>query len=288
MAMKASSIHTRRILPRLVAGALVLVLAVPAMAQKSKAVREAVKYVMKKFGRELGEETSETLTSKLTQLSAKHGDEAIEAFRKAGPRTFRLVEEAGEHGPEAIKLMVRHGDSAAWVISKPGRMAIFIQHGDDAAEAMIKHKDIVLPLIERYNVPAARALAKVSGQNARRLVMMQDAGELQRIGRADELLSVIGRYGDRAADFVWRNKGALLVASGLAAFLSDPEPFINGTRDITAVMGDVAKEPLREAARSTNWTVVVLVGLILLAIAVWIRFRRRTGSPSSLNAGSRF
>lgn len=242
----------------------------PAYAQRSAAVREAAEYVMKKFGKEAAEETTETITTKLTALCAKHGDEAIEAVKRVGPRTFKLVEEAGEHGPSAIKLMIKHGDDAAWVISRPNRLAIFIQHGDDAAEAMIKHKDIVVPLIERYHGPAARAFKAVNGQNARRLAMMEDAGELAAIGKTDEVLGVIARYGDGAADFVWRNKGALAAATALAAFLSDPEPFLTGAREL-------AKEPLQEVARRTNWTAVLISGIggvvLLLVVALW---RHRT------------
>lgn len=249
--------------------------ACPAYAQKSKAIREAAEYVMERFGKEAVEETTESIASKLTQLCAKHGDEAIDAVKTVGPRAFSLVEEAGEHGPSAIKLMVRYGDDAAWVISRPNRLAVFVQHGDDAAEAMIKHKDIVLPLIERYGAPAARAFESVSGQNARRLAMMEHAGDLAKIGKSDEVLSVIGRYGDRAADFVWRNKGALAVSAAVMAFVADPEPFLAGTRDLAQVVGDVAKEPLREVARGTNWTVVIVVIGSAAVLIWWLRRSRR-------------
>lgn len=252
----------------------VAVAASPAQAQKAKAVREAAEYVMERFGKEAAEETTESLASKLAQLSAKHGDEAIDAVKAVGPRAFRLVDEAGEHAPSAIKLMVKYGDNAAWVISRPNRLAIFVQHGDDAAEAMIKHKDIVLPLIERYRAPACQALKAVDGQNARRLAMLEDAGDLAKIGRTDEVLAVVGRYGDKASDFIWRNKGVLATAAALTAFLADPEPFITGTTKLVDGVGDVVKEPLREMVRGTNWTVVVLSVVGLLFVAALFRWRR--------------
>lgn len=259
--------------------------AAPALAQKSAMVREAAKYVIKKFGSEAAEETVETVTSKLTQLCVSHGDDAIIAVKKVGPRAFKLVEEAGEHGPSAIKLMVRHGDDAAWIISRPKRLAIFVQHGDDAAEAMIKHKDIVLPLLERYNTPAAQAFKAIDGQGARRLAMMQDAGELTKIGRTDELLTTVARHGDRAADFIWRNKGALAVATALTAFLADPKPFLDGSRDLAQVVGDVAKEPLREAARNTDWTMVIFALLAALLAMVGVKWRRWLFKPRAVISG---
>ncbi len=256
-----------------------------ALAQKSAAVREAAEYVMERFGREAAEETVESVASKLTRLCAKHGDEAIVAVKKVGPRAFKLVEEAGEQGPSAIKLMVRYGDEAAWVISQPKRLAIFIEHGDDAAEAMIKHKDIVLPLLERYKGPAAQAFKAVDGQSARRLAMMEKAGELAKLGRTDGVLTTVARYGDKGADFVWRNKGALAVGAALTAFLADPEPFIAGSRDLANVVGDVAKEPLREAARGTNWTIVALSVLAVLFAIAGIKLRRRLFKPHATTSG---
>jgi len=246
-----------------------------ALADKTKAVREAVEYVVKRFGPDLGEETAESLTAKLAEFGARHGDDAVVAFRKVGPRTIHLVEEAGEHAPEAVRLLAKYGDEAAWVVARPERLAVVLRHGDEAAEALIRHKDIVLPLIERYDATAARAFAAVSGRNARRLAMMDEAADLARIGRTDELLSVIGRYGDRAADFIWRHKGALAVSAVLAAFLAEPQPFIDGTRDLARIGGDVAKEPLREAARGTNWTAVTLFAACFAVALLALRYGSR-------------
>jgi hypothetical protein len=114
--------------------------------------------------------------------------------------------------------------------------------------------------------------------------MLAADGQLERIGRTPEVLSVLAKYGDPAMDFVWRHKGALATTAGLAAFLSHPEEFISGARDITRVVGENAVKPLielpagavREAARTTNWTLVFLVLTAILALPAAVR-RWRSG-----------
>lgn len=247
----------------------------PVLASRTKAIREAVEYATRKFSKEAAQEGVETMTSKLTNLATKHGDDAITAFRKVGPQSLRLIEEAGTKGHEAIRLMVRMGDDAVWVVSQPRRLAIFVRFGDDAAEALIKHKGIADELVEELGAPAVKALNSVGGQNARRLAMMKESGELAKINRSDAVLETIGRYGDKAADFVWRNKGALMTATALTAFLNDPRPFIDGAKEL--VVGTV-ENPLVEAARHTNWTLLGGIALVVFAVIVvafaWRRGRR--------------
>src|SRR5438270_311241 len=84
-----------------------------------------------------------------------------------------------------------------------------------AAEAMLKHKSLAEPLIAKFEMPAARAMDVLSGQNARRLAMMADDGELAALGQTPALLETVAKYGDRAMDFVWRNKGSLAVGAAL-------------------------------------------------------------------------
>lgn len=228
-------------------------------AVPAKAIQEAAEVALKKMGREVSSETLETLTQKTTQLAAKYGSDGVEAVNKVGFKTFRYVEQAGPNGEIVVKLMAKRGDDAVWIVQHNNRVAIFAKYGDDAAEAMIKHKEIVEPVIESLGKPAATAMNKVSSQNARRLAMMSTDGELARIGRSDELLDVIGKYGDAAMDFIWRNKGALTITAVLAAFLADPEPFINGTKDLATEVAD----PI---TRNTNWTLVIIFfgGIALL------------------------
>ncbi len=250
-----------------------------AQAVPTKAIQDAVEYAARKFAADVGQESTETLTAKLTRLAARHGDEAVTAFRKVGPRALRLAEEAGEHANAAVRLMARHGDEALWVLENPQRMALFVKFGDDAAEAMVRHKGVATPLIERFHEPAARAIKAIDGQNARRVAMMAEDGSLAGIGSTDAILAVIEKYGNRAADFIWRNKGTLAVGVVLAAFLDDPQPFIEGTRDLATVaaapVGETLRETARESARRTNWTAVWMTALVLVALLLVLRNLRR-------------
>ncbi|MGL4593738.1 MAG: hypothetical protein ACRCUY_03300 [Thermoguttaceae bacterium] len=246
----------------------------------SKVINESVEVVMKQFGKEAAKEGAEVLTKKATTLAAKHGDDGIKAFQKCGPMVFRYVEEAGANGEIVVKLLAKRGDDAVWVVQKNNRVAIFAKYGDDAAEAMIKHKEIVEQVIESLGKPAATALSKVSSQNARRLAMMVGDGELAKIGRSDELLGVVGKYGDSAMSFIWNNKGALATATVLAAFLATPEPFINGGKDLASVLAEKVAEPI---ARNTNWTLLIVIfggmAVLYFGLLQCLKQLRSTKSP---------
>lgn len=214
----------------------------------SKAVTETAEFVLRKFGKEATEQGGQTLANRIENLAAQHGAEGLQAARRAGPAGIRAVEQAGTQGDVVVKLLVRHGDEALWITARPGRLALFARYGDDAAEAMLKHRQIAATLVEQFGTPAARAMKQLNGQNARRLAMLADDGRLRRLGRAEEVLTVIGKYGDRGMDFVWRNKGPLTVSAALAAFLADPQPFIDGSRDLATIAAQSVAQPLAEAS----------------------------------------
>lgn len=238
---------------------------------KAAIAREAAEYVMRKFSKESAEIGMDALTRKIESLAIKHGDDAFAAVRKVGPKALRITEEAGEHGLESVKLMARYGEDAVWIVAKKNRLAIFAKYGDGAAESMMKHGEIAEPLIASHGSSAANALKAVSSQNARRLAMLADDGDLAKIGRTSELLEVVARYGDQAADFIWRNKGALAITAAATAFLRDPKPFLDGAVDIATIAADNAVKPIvTEAARY-----IVQVILVLMVIIKWKKLGRR-------------
>lgn len=237
----------------------------------SRAIREAVEFAGRKFGKEVAEEGAERLATKMAQLAAKHGDDVVvAAFKKVGPRAGRIVSEAGEHGNIALRLLATHGDDALPIVAKATTLKAVAHYGDDAATAILKHGNVGEELIERFAHEGAETLAKVTPQNGRRLAMLAAEGQLK-----PELLSVVTRYGDEACDFVWRNKGALAIGTALTAFVAAPNEFLDGTQKLTATVAEAAVKPLAEvpktiaaeAARSTNWTVVAFVLGVVAATA---------------------
>ncbi|MBS0209286.1 MAG: hypothetical protein JSS27_10050 [Planctomycetes bacterium] len=250
-----------------------LLLASSALAGvSSKAVQEVAELVFRRGGKEATEMGLETITRKVELLAARYGDEGLRAARRVGPRTFHIVEQAGDQGRQAVRLLARYGDDAAWVAAKGNRLAIASRLGDDAAEAMIRHGEVAEPLLNALGEPAAKALKEVSSQNGRRLAMLAEDGTLGQWGHTDQLLGVIGRYGDRAMDFIWKNKAGLAVGTALVAFLANPEPFIDGTVQLGGkVTENVAQPVAHEMAKSTNWTTVLPAFAVVLAAVAAFR-----------------
>lgn len=254
-------------------------------AVTTAALRETIEYVTKKFSREAAEEGIEVFTRKLEQAAARYGDDALRAAEKVGPRALRLADEAGAHGGAALRAMSRFGDDGVvWVAKRPQALELVAKYGDDAAEALVKHKGIAEKLITESGESAVRALRAVDTPQAIRLAQLADVPATAALARNSQLLDVVSRFGNRAMDFIWRNKGALTVSATLAAFLANPEPFIDGTMDLAQVVGENVIAPLAAipgqvastAARSLDWTLVVIFGTTLGALALmWRGYRTR-------------
>ena len=285
--------------PLLVAAILLLSVAAADAGVKSRAIRELAESLANRGGRQASKSQVDTMARQIETLALHHGDEAVTAVRKVGPDAIELVLQAGKHGDDAVKLLARHGDDAVWIVSRPGALSIFVKYGDDAAEAMIKHRQIAAVLLELFGEPAGRAMIAVNSRNARRLAMLHNGGTLGRMGRTTEVLEVIGRYGNRAAEFVWKHKAALVIATVLAAFLNDPEPFLDGVRDIAEIASENIARPVAEAPGKfldaagktvdgnslVNAGIVTAVsGLVLITLllafrmllSTWARRRRRS------------
>jgi hypothetical protein len=234
--------------PILTALALTLAFAAPAQAGLgSKAAEELAEFLMKKFGKEVASEGAERLAGRLVKAAARHGDDVLVAVRKVGPKAISLADDAGAKAPSVLRLLSHYGDDAARALSRPKGMALVGRYGDDAARALIKHKGIAEPLLDSMGMPAVKAINALGPQAGRRLAMMA-GDDLAAIGRTPELLEVIARHGDRAMDFIWKHKGALAASAALAAFLRDPEPFLNGTADITRAVSESVVKPAATAA----------------------------------------
>lgn len=248
----------------------------------SAGARETAQWIVKKFGPGRVGKTVDEIALATGRTVEKHGDEALPLLRATGHAGFDALESAGKQAPDVIKLFARRGDEAVWVISQPKKLTIFLRHGDNAADALLKHPGIADDLIERFGSKALAPLQRLEKTGAQQMAMAAKEGVFEKTARSTELLDVIGKYGDRAMEFIWKNKGPLAVGATLAAFLHDPEPFIQGAKDL--VVGVVT--PIgTEIAKRTNWTPVMIVGIVavvsLLALRLW---RRRRHVPTSKTA----
>ena len=240
----------------------------------SKVAQETAEFVLKKFGKRALNEGLESFAEKLSVSVSRHGDDVLNAVRRVGPGALTLADDAGEQAPKLLRLMSKHGDDAVvWVAKRPGAMKLLSRYGDDAAEVLVKHKGLAEPMLEKLGEPAVKALGAVGPRGGRRLAMMADGGELATMGHTPEMMQVITRYGDAAMDFIWRNRGALVIGTSMTAFLANPEPFINGTAKLAGTVGESVVKPIVQeagaAVSSLLWALTVIV-IAIPAAAVYL------------------
>jgi hypothetical protein len=241
----------KSLVPASLALALSLALPLPAQAGLgSKAAGELAEFLMKKFGKEVASEGAERLAGRLVKAAARHGDDVLAAVRKVGPKAIALADDAGVNAPSVLRLLNHYGDDDVRALSRPKGMALVGRYGADAARALIKHKGIAEPLLDSMGMPAVKAINALGPQAGRRLAMMA-GDDLAAIGRTPELLEVIARHGDRALDFIWKHKAVLAGSAALAAFLRDPEPFLNGTAELTHAVSESVVKPAAAAVAGT-------------------------------------
>jgi hypothetical protein len=243
-----------------------LIPAPAAQAQaKARAAREVAELLFERFGAKAGRSVPE-LAARIEGIAARYGDEAIVAMRRGGPEALGLIEAAGADGAKAVRLLAVHGEQgASRVLSRPTAMRQFLEYGDEAANVLVRHPGVAEPLVERGGAQAVQALGAIDPRNGRRLAMLLD-GELANAGRHPELLGVVAKHGDGAVNSLWQNKGTLAGGAALAAFLADPEPFLNGTRDLAAVAGDSVVKPVVGGVVTLLTIVLIAIGLVLLAV----------------------
>jgi hypothetical protein len=244
---------------------LAILLCIPQPLGAASKAKEVAEFILAKFGKEAVKESAVTLAGRIEVLAAKHGPEVYEAVKKVGPGAMHLLEQTETHGKTAAQLLAMFGEKGVVIAARPQALALVTKHGEDAARVLLKHKGIAEPIIERFGQPGVHALSQLDRQNGRRLVMLLDDGAWA--GKAEEVLGVIGTYGDRAMDFVWRHKGPLAITAALTAFIARPELFISGAKDITKIASENVVRPLAEVpgkvavavAKGMNWTVIFLV-----------------------------
>jgi hypothetical protein len=259
-----------------------LLLAAGAAQAQSGAVRQAARelarFLESRFAREVAEEGVERLEPRLARMIAERGDEAVLAVRRVGPGIgLRAIE---THGATAARFLARWGDDGARALAAEGDdvLRLWARHGDDAMAAILRHPGSGARIVETLGPAGARASQALSERGAVQLAGVADG--VRRSGRAADVLRVVERFGDRACDFLWRNKGAVFGAALLAAFLADPEPYLDGLKQLVV---EPAKELGLEAARRADWTTIIVASLVLLAMWAGLKtaLRRRATAPSA-------
>jgi hypothetical protein len=230
----------------------------------SAPARKAAREIVKAFGREAVERAE----PRVARLVEALGDDAVRALRAAGPAGVSMLERYGAAG---ARLLSRWGDDGARLLASEGDEAVKLvaKLGDEAAEFMIRHPGVGRELLEEFGEQALRA--KVTTEGARLLARM--AEPIRASGRTGRIFDVVERFGDRACAFLWRNKGTVFGTAALVAFLSDPQPYIEGVKRLVV---DPALVLAKEAVSGTDWTVAVLAAIGLAFLARLLRRPRVT------------
>ena len=100
------------------------------------------------------------------------------------------------------------------------------------------------------------------------------------------MLGVVGRYGDRAMDFIWRNKLTLAGGTALAAFVANPEPFLDGTRQLVensvdSLASNVGKPIAEKLGDAKDWTWRILAISAMLILFWGWKTRRSNRAPKA-------
>lgn len=233
-------------------------LALSALCPQSAAARKAARELVEAIGRE----ALESGEVRIARLVESYGDDAAAAVRRAGAPAVAAMETWGAPG---ARILARWGDDGLRVLSAEGDAAVGIlaKHGDAAVEFMIKHPGAGRELIAHFGAPPVKAALTTEGV----VTLNRLAEPIKASGRAAEIMGVVERFGDRACAFLWRNKGVVFGGALLAAFLADPEPYIDGAKTLIV---EPAAKAASEAAGQANWTLIFLV--LLLAVSgglVW-------------------
>jgi hypothetical protein len=238
----------------------ILLVVLSLVSAQSAVARRAAREVAEAFGRE----AMEAAEPRVARLIEAYGEDAATVLRKVGPPGVQALERFGAPG---MRILSRWGDDGLRLLAVEGESAVatLARYGDEAVELMVRHPGVGRDLLVRFGEQALRTrLTTESVVTLNRL-----AGEIGSSGRAAEIFAVIEKFGDRVCEFLWRNKGTVFIATVLAAFLHDPQPYLDGVKQLVV---QPASEVARDAAGRTNWTLVVIVAVLIASAWVGIRW----------------
>ena len=252
-----------------------------AVSVGGKLARDIAEGLAEQAGKKASREFVETTTVQLEKIASKCGNESLDVIEKNGIAAFRVLQSAGDDaGPYLVKAIRAYGDDAVRVAQTAAGRTILRNGSETAVRAVSRHTDAVIPLLRQYGDEGARALSQLSPANGRRLLQMVEEKSLAS-GDLQLLMRTIGQYGDKAMDFIWRHRKVLTSVTLLAAFVSNPEPYLNGAKQL----GEVAAAPLVQfaetAAKSISWNLWVGVALMMCGLGLFLKRRVRMKSENA-------
>ena len=253
---------------------------------KAMIAKELAEQLIRRFSKEVADEGVEKLTTRLQAVALSAGDDALKVIEKSGPRALRILENSGADAAVSVRLLSKFGDEAIGALEGPARLSLLRQFGQEAGEALIKHGAVAEKLIASSGAPAVGAIQQLSNQGVRRLAMLADEPSTAVLAKNADMLGVVGRYGDRAMDFIWRNKLTLAGGTALAAFVANPEPFLDGTRQLVentveSVATNVGKPIAEQLGDAKQWTWRILAIAAMLILFWGWKTRRSNRAPKA-------
>ncbi len=259
----------------------------PAKAIFWRAGREAAGQAGKRGGsRTLGRLAAESPEA-VAQITYRYGDDGLRVINQHGRPAMRaLLSSSDEVGAPMVRMMQRHGDDAVRMAQSPAGRRILVTENDAMIRAMSRTRGQAYPMLQQHGPRAAQAMNQLSPRQSRQLMVLHRERWFS-ASQLEQILDVIGRHGGSALEFIWKHKGALAVTAVLAKFLHDPEPFLSGAKDITALLaGEVGKATATtmtgvgsEIAGHINWNLWlgVILGVIGLkwGMVTWWKSRRQ-------------
>jgi len=238
-------------------------IALSLLCAQSAAARRLAREVVESFGRE----AVESAEPRVLRLVESYGEEAAVVLRRVGPTGVQAMERFGASG---IRILSRFGDDGARLLAVEGEAAVaaLTRYGDGAVELMIRHPGIGREALATFGGAVLRTPLRTES-----LVTLQRlADPIRNSGRSGEILSVVETYGDRACDFLWRNKGTIFAGAVLASFLHDPKPYLDGVKQLAV---EPASEFARDASARTDWTLVAVSAVLVAGVALGLRWAWR-------------
>ena len=229
-------------------------------------LRELAEELAEQAGMKGSREFAETASVQLERIASKCGNESLDVIEKQGLAAYRVLQNAGDDaGPYLVKAIRAHGEDAMRVAQTSAGRTVLREGSETAIRAVSRHTDAAIPLIRQFGDDSARALVDLSPVNGRRLIQMVEEKAMP-AKDVQALLGTIEKNGDKAMDFIWRHRKVLASATFLAAFVSNPEPYLTGAKQLL----DAAAGPI---VRSVNWN--LWVGVVIMLYGVWFLFKHR-------------